>query len=277
VFQHPDLDTDHEEADIQVIPHAVYVVRHSCMTWIVILSSDTDVLVIAMYFCHLLAANGLAELWLRGGVGDKTRFILLHVIAVKVGKPMCEVLPATHALTCCDSSSKFGTKAAGIKAEPVLYLKDFGRAHTVQDCVQNTEKFLVQVLNRRKHGIETMDHLRFNWYHHRKSMTITDLPPTSYATEGHIQRAFYATYMQVNCPGDFSLNPQVYEFTMESQCLISKKCHCNLPDEMSLKYDCVKCATRSCLVQKETSAAAHSVNARQAVSASNVKTLMALF
>ena len=65
----------------------------------------------------------------------------------------------------------------------------------VQDCVQNAEKFLVQALNRGKHGIETMDHLRFNWYHHRKSMTITDLPPTSYATEGHIQRGFYATYM----------------------------------------------------------------------------------
>jgi len=81
-------------------------------------------------------------------------------------------------MTCCDSSSKFGTKAAGFNAEPVLYLKDFGRAHTdVQDCVQNAKKFLVQVLNRGKHGIETMDHLRFNWYHHRKSMTITDLPP----------------------------------------------------------------------------------------------------
>jgi len=139
------------------------------------------------------------------GVGDKTRFIPLHVIAVKVGKPMCEVLPATHALTCCDSTSKFGMKAAGIKAEPVLYLKDFGRSHAdVQDCVQNAEKLLVQVLNRGKHGIETMDHLRFNYYHHRKSMTVTDLPPTSYATEGHIQRAFYATYMQVNCLGDFT-------------------------------------------------------------------------
>jgi len=139
------------------------------------------------------------------GVGDKTRFIPLHVIAVKVGKPMCEVLPATHALTCCDSTSKFGMKAAGIKAEPVLYLKDFGRSHAdVQDCVQNAEKLLVQVLNRGKHGTETMDHLRFNYYHHRKSMTVTDLPPTSYATEGHIQRAFYATYMQVNCLGDFT-------------------------------------------------------------------------
>jgi len=120
--------------------------------------------------------NKLAELWLRGGVGDKTRFIPLHVIAVKVGKAMCEVLPTTHTLTCCDNTSKFGMKAAGIKAKPVLYSKDFGRAHMdAQDCVQNAEKFLVQVLNRGKHGIETVDRLRFNWYHHRKSMTITDL------------------------------------------------------------------------------------------------------
>ena len=46
----------------------------------------------------------------------------------------------------------------------------------VQDCVQNAEKFLVQVLSRGKHGIETMDRLCFNWYHHTKSMTITGLP-----------------------------------------------------------------------------------------------------
>jgi len=116
----------------------------------------------------------------------------------------------------------------------------------VQDCVQNAEKFLVQVLNRGKHGIEMMDHLPFNWYHHRKSMTITDLPPTSYATEGHVQRALYATYMQVNCLGDLSLNPQDYGFTMESECLVPRKCHRNVPDEVSLKCNCVKCATRCC-------------------------------
>ena len=126
-----------------------------------------------------------------------------------------------------------------VNAEPVLYLKDFGRAHTdVQDCVQNAEKFLVQVLNRGNHGIEMMDRLRFNWYHHRKSMTITDIPPTSYATEGQIQRAFYATYMQVSCLGDFSLNPQDYGFTMESECLVPERCHRNLP-----KYTCTRLFT----------------------------------
>ena len=106
------------------------------MARIVILSSDTGVVVVAMYFYRLLAAHGLAELCLRGG-DDKARFIHVHVIAVKVGKLVCEVFPATHVLTGCDITSKFGTKAAGIKAEPVLYLKDFGRARTdVQDCVR---------------------------------------------------------------------------------------------------------------------------------------------
>jgi len=60
------------------------------------------------------------------------------------------------------------------------------------------------------------------------------------------------------------MNPQEYGFTMESQCLVPKKCYRNLPHEESLKCNCVKCATRSCPCT-ETSAAAHSVNARQAV------------
>jgi len=66
---------------------------------------------------------------------------------------VCEVLPATHALTGFEITSKFG-----INAEPVVYLEDFERAHAdVQDCVQYAEKFLIQVLNRGNHGIETMD------------------------------------------------------------------------------------------------------------------------
>ena len=94
---------------------------------------------------------------------------------------MCEVLPAMHALTDCDITNKFGTKTADIKAEPVLYLKIFGKAQTkVQDCVHNAEKYLVQVLKRGNHGIETMDNLRYYMYNHRKSMTIFDVPPISY-------------------------------------------------------------------------------------------------
>ena len=61
---------------------------------------------------------------------------------------MCEILPVMHAIDGCDITSKFGMKSASIKAETVLYLKDFGEAQTnMQDCVHNAKKYLVQVLN----------------------------------------------------------------------------------------------------------------------------------
>ena len=189
------------------------------------------------------------------------------------------VLPAMHALTGCDMTSKFGTKAAGIKTEAVLYLKDlkdFGRTHTnVQDCLHNAEKYLVQVLNRGNHGIETVDCLRYNMYYHRKSITIVDLPPTSYATQGHILRAFYVTYMQVKCLGDFSLNPQDDGFIMENDCLVAMKCQRALPEDVALKRNCVKCATHSCPCRGKNFNAAYSVNARQTytIRATNAKNL----
>ena len=52
--------------------------------------------------------------------------------------------------------------------------------------------------------------------------------------------------MQINCLGDFSLNPQDYEFMMENECLVPMKCHRDLPEEAASKCNCVKCATHSC-------------------------------
>ena len=98
---------------------------------------------------------------------------------------MCEVLPAIHALSGCDTTSKFGTKAAAIKADPIRYLKDFGQAQiNVEASVPNAERYLVQVLHRGDHGIETMDCLRHHMFLHRQSTSLIDLPPTSSATSG---------------------------------------------------------------------------------------------
>ena len=97
-----------------------------------------------------------------------------------------------------------------------------------------------------------MDCLRFNMYHHRTSMTIIDLLPTSYSTEGHIHREFYMTYMKIKCLGDFSLNPQDYGFMMENECLLPMQCYRYFPEEVALKCNCVKCAARTypCIERK---------------------------
>ena len=83
--------------------------------------------------------------------------------------------------------------------------------------------------------------------------------------------------MQVNCLGDFSLNPQEYCFMMENECLVSRKYHRDLPDKIALKCNCVKCATRSCSCGEKKFNAAYSVNARQTSTAANAKTLTGLF
>jgi len=53
-----------------------------------------------------------------------------------------------------------------------------------------------------------------------------------------------------------------------------KKCHRNLPDEVSLKCNWWNVPLAVVFVEIETSAAAYSVNARQTVSATNAKTLI---
>ena len=98
---------------------------------------------------------------------------------------MCDVLPAVHALTGCNITSEFGTKSAALKADPTKFLIGFGRITTTLSDVEcmNAEMYLVQLLSRGNHSIETLDDLRFHMYHQRKTATILGLPPKSHAAK----------------------------------------------------------------------------------------------
>ena len=91
-----------------LVPHAIHVTQTGAKR-LVILSSDTDFMVLALYFNTDLKTNSLSGLWMCAGVGDSTRYIPLHLIFER--KPeLCSVLPAIHILTGCDTTSKVGTK-----------------------------------------------------------------------------------------------------------------------------------------------------------------------
>ena len=117
----PELDNNIEKADVRLIPHAIHAVPAGTER-IVIPSRVTYVLVIALYFWNMLNSHGLHQFWMRAGVSDSTRYIPLHSSAKKIGS-LCDVLPATHALTGSFITSKVGTKAAALKADQVSYLK----------------------------------------------------------------------------------------------------------------------------------------------------------
>ena len=66
-------------------------------------------------------------MWICAGVGNTTRYIPLCVLDDKLGSDTFKILVNLHHLAGCDSSSKFGTKSAALKADPVRYLSDFGK------------------------------------------------------------------------------------------------------------------------------------------------------
>jgi hypothetical protein len=109
---------------MRIIPHAMHAVKQG-KKHIIVLSSDTDVFILLMFYCSELNANGLEELWVKAGVGDSTRCIPIHILSKKIGRSLCQVVPAVHTLTGCDYTSKVVTKHAALMANPEMHLKDF--------------------------------------------------------------------------------------------------------------------------------------------------------
>ena len=115
---------------------------------VVIISGDTDVMVLALYFHTDLKTNGLSELWMRAGVGDSTRYIPLHLISER--KPeLFSVLPAIHILTGCYTTSKVGTKLSALKPPAAQLLSEFGKSLSSpnqDEVIRKSVQYLVQVL-----------------------------------------------------------------------------------------------------------------------------------
>ena len=84
---------------MQLVPHAIHA-THTGAKRLVILSGDTDVMVLALYFNTDLKTNHLRELWMHAGVGDSTQCNPLHLISERK-QELCSVLPAIHILTGC--------------------------------------------------------------------------------------------------------------------------------------------------------------------------------
>ena len=74
-----ELELTIKEADARLVLHTIHATQTGAKR-LVILSGDTHVMVLALYFNTDLKTNGLSELWLRADIGDSTRYIPLHLI-----------------------------------------------------------------------------------------------------------------------------------------------------------------------------------------------------
>ena len=238
----PELNVKIEEADVRMIPHALHSVNEGASK-VILLSNDTDVVVLGLHYWSLLKGHGLEELWIRAGVGNSTRHIPLHTLAEKMDPEICKVILPLHHLTGCDSSSKSGTKSAGLKANPAQHLQQLGKDPANIDFV-GVEQYLINIFKSRTH-CESMDQLRYYLYHHSKK-TIVDLPPASRSVRRLTLRAFYGTYLQLHCLDNAELNPCKFGFYQDDGALLPDGKQAQLPDDFPMLCRCTTCATKRC-------------------------------
>ena len=123
-LQVPELEVSLEEADMWCIPHMMHAVNQGNKRTVV-LSTDTDVFVLLVYYWRELKTEGLEKLWMKAGVGNCTRFIHIHVLSLRIGPGLCKVLSTIHTLTGCDYTSEVGTKLVALTANPETHLGEF--------------------------------------------------------------------------------------------------------------------------------------------------------
>ena len=138
----PRLDCTHEEADDRMMIHVQDILCHrSHATSITLLSGGTDVLVCLLYdvstnwrYC------GLTELWLIRNTGVKRSILPLHDICTALDNDLVKCLPALHALTGCDSTSKVSTKLSALnifrKQENRSMILGFDGPHLTDDAIE---------------------------------------------------------------------------------------------------------------------------------------------
>ncbi|KAK3864617.1 hypothetical protein Pcinc_029712 [Petrolisthes cinctipes] len=80
----PHLTSALDEADLRVLLHVDDWAKNE-YTKCIVLSSDTDVIVALLYHMQTFAKHDLQELWVRAGVGDKTRYLPLHNLYKTLG------------------------------------------------------------------------------------------------------------------------------------------------------------------------------------------------
>ncbi|KAG1670900.1 hypothetical protein GQR58_016621 [Nymphon striatum] len=168
--------------------------------------------------------SGLDELWVLVGQGNTSRAIPIHDLAVEMPSILVSVLPAVHALTGCDTTSKVSTKYAAFKVAEQGgsdLIKDFGKLKFTNDMEHRAETFLSSAVAGSK--FDTMDQIRYFQYHHKGiKNNFEELAPTSSSIALHIKRAYLQCYQWVNATymNIQTLNPLDHGYELQDDLLV---------------------------------------------------------
>lgn len=191
------LKCNHEEADTRLFLHANHASHSGGYNAIVIVSEDTDVLVLSL----LSSLSISVPLFIRSGTKNRTVILDISKIAHVLGNDVCKALPGIHAFTGCDSVSAFAGKG---KLGALKLLKKDVSAQTIfnslgQDWIvsdklcKDIEAFTCTLYDSSS-NISSVNKCRYNLFRSKRGVVeSSQLPPCHDSLLQHIARANYQT------------------------------------------------------------------------------------
>ena len=216
---------------------------------VIVASADTDVFMCLMYHFRHWSMYELEELWVINGQGNSSRAVPVHNLVRLMKSGVVDVLPAVHALSGCDTTSKVGTKKSALQtAEETGHeqLHSFGKLPLLNGMVSAAEKFLVDCVST-SDKVDTFDELRFQKYHKKNfQVDFEKLPCTSKSIRLHIRRAYLQCYRWIHVASmeNIDLSPIDYGYSVdEDDHLVHEILDGDtIPSDLPSPCNCLKCA-----------------------------------
>ncbi|KAG1659915.1 Dual 3',5'-cyclic-AMP and -GMP phosphodiesterase 11 [Nymphon striatum] len=209
-----ELSSNQEEADDRIMFHINDgVVKHRVQSALVD-SPDTDVFVNLIF--HFNTTWQLQKLYVKLGNRKTKKTVPVHLLVDQLDNGLVSCLPAIHALSGCDSTSKVGPKLSGLKASIDLsLLEGFGVKELSPQITSNAEKFLVSGL--KKTDCSTFDEYRWEQYHNsKKELDFNQLVCCSSTIREHIKRAYLQCKMWLQAPTPAVTKPDPLQYGYEA-------------------------------------------------------------
>ena len=109
----------------------------------------------------------LKECWVISGRHNETTVVPVHDLVNHFGSGLVDILPAVHALTGCDTTSKVSTKSRALKTAITCgdLIKSFGKDEINDQMISDAEQFLVKCVSSSKsHFPTSFDELGYEIY-----------------------------------------------------------------------------------------------------------------
>ena len=189
-----ELYSNHEEADTRLLLHATYSAKD--YSRVIVRCDDTDVLILLLYYYSRGELS--EEVYMHAGHSAETvsniRYVPIHTIAGKLQCNVCNILPAIHAVTGCDSTSslnRIGKRTVfNVMMKCATDLQGLEDVTNDHDFLETARKFVLLLHGKKAKNTMSLDELRYIL------ATTTDkpasqLPPTEDAFKQHVMRAQY--------------------------------------------------------------------------------------